>query len=62
VELDPHTPHHWHHLGRVRLARKDPLGALVAFTRAAQLYPIKIEYRQDRDAVAATLAGSKESR
>ncbi len=57
IELDPRTPHHWHHLGRVRLARDDPHGAYLAFSRAADLYPIRIEYRQDRDAVGVALAG-----
>ncbi|HEY3175620.1 MAG TPA: O-antigen ligase family protein [Candidatus Polarisedimenticolia bacterium] len=62
VDLDPQTPHHWHHLGQVRLARRDPLGAYIALTRAAQLYPIKIEYRRDRDAVAGALSGGTEPR
>jgi hypothetical protein len=60
VDLDPHTPHHWHHLGRVRLVRRDPLGAYVALARAAQLYPIKMEYRRDRDAVGASLERREE--
>ncbi len=55
--LDPFTPHHWHHLGRVRLARGDPQGAYLALSRAADLYPMKIEYRRDRDSVAAALSG-----
>jgi hypothetical protein len=56
VDLDESTPGHWNLLGRVRLARSDPQGAYIALHRAAQLYPIRIEYRQDRDAVAAMLA------
>ena len=60
VDLDPMTPHHWHHLGRVRLARRDPLGAFIALQRATELYPIKIEYRDDRDRVGAALARDKE--
>jgi len=58
VEIDPHTPNHWHHLGRVLLARGDPQGAYIALSRAAELYPIKIEYRKDRDAVLGALAGA----
>ncbi len=57
VELDPGTPHRWHLLGRVRLAASDPQGAYIALYRAAALYPIRIEYRDDRDAVAVTLEG-----
>ena len=56
VELDPMTPHHWQHLARVRFARHDPLGAFIALQRATELYPIKIEYRNDRDRVGAALA------
>jgi hypothetical protein len=56
VDLDEMTPGHWNLLGRVRLARSDPQGAYIALHRAARLYPIRIEYRQDRDAVAAMLA------
>lgn len=55
VELDPMTPHHWHDLGRVRLALQDPLGAYIAMQRAVELYPIRLEYRDDRDRVAAAL-------
>lgn len=58
IELDPGTPHHWNHLGRVLLARGDPQGAYLALARAAQLYPIKIEYRRDRDDVGAMLLKS----
>jgi cytochrome c-type biogenesis protein CcmH/NrfG len=56
IDLDPVTPHHWNHLGHVLLASGDPQGAYVALARAAQLYPIKIEYRQDSDMVGAALA------
>ena len=59
TELDPLTPHHWNHLGRVLLANGDRQGAYIAMARAARLYPIKIEYRQDRDAVGASLAPSQ---
>lgn len=57
IELDPRTPHHWHHLGQVLLARGDPQGAYLALARAVTLYPIQIEYRKDRDAVGAALSG-----
>ena len=60
VDLDDRTPGHWNQLGRVRLARADRQGAYIALHRAAELYPIQLEYRQDRDAVAAMLAGSGE--
>ena len=60
VELDEQTPGHWHHLGRLRLARSDPHGAYIALYRAAQLYPTQLEYRADRDAVAALLERSRE--
>ncbi|MGH9866831.1 MAG: O-antigen ligase family protein [Candidatus Polarisedimenticolia bacterium] len=60
VELDEQTPGHWHHLGRVRLARSDPQGAYIALHRAAQLYPIQLEYRADRDAVARLLERAPE--
>jgi len=59
VYLDPETPHRWHLLGRVRLAASDPQGAFIALTRAADLYPIRIEYRQDRDAVAAAIGARR---
>jgi len=55
-DLDPFTPHHWHQLGRVRLAMKDPMGAWLALARAAELYPTRIEYREQRDAVARAIA------
>jgi len=57
IELDPRTPHHWHHLGLVLLARGDPQGAYLALDSAVTLYPIQIEYREDRDAVGAALSG-----
>ena len=62
VRLDPRTPFRWQHLGRVRLARSDRQGAYIALHRAAELYPIKIEYRNQRDAVAAAIAESEEAR
>ena len=62
ADLDPMTPHHWHQLGRVRLALRDPLGAFIALQRATELYPIKIEYRDDRDRVGTALAREKERR
>ena len=49
VDLDPRTPGRWRHLGRVRLARGDLTGAYLALARAAALYPIRIEYREERD-------------
>jgi len=62
VRLDPETPHRWHLLGRVRLAAADPQGAYIALHRAAALYPIRLEYREDRDAVAARLRGEETPR
>jgi len=58
TELDPRTPHHWNHLGHVLLARGDRQGAYIALAEAARLYPIRIEYRDERDKVGRTLAGA----
>jgi cytochrome c-type biogenesis protein CcmH/NrfG len=55
VRLDPRTPHRWQHLGRVRLARSDPLGAYIAMARAFELYPIKTEYRDARDHIGRAI-------
>jgi len=56
IERDPRTPGHWSYLGKVRLARSDPQGAYIALDTASRLYPIRIEYREDRDRVAALLS------
>ncbi len=56
VLLDPRTPGRWRHLGRVRLARGDLLGAYLALARATDLYPIRIEYREERDQLRDRIA------
>jgi hypothetical protein len=58
-DLDRFTPHHWSQLGRVRLATQDPVGAWLALARAAELYPTHIPYREERDAVAQALGGTR---
>jgi cytochrome c-type biogenesis protein CcmH/NrfG len=58
VQLDPVTPGRWRHLGRVRLARGDLLGAYLALARAAALYPIRIEYREERNQLRDRIARS----
>ena len=60
VRLDPRTPGRWRHLGRVRLARGDLLGAYLALARAAALYPIRIEYREERDQLRERIERVKE--
>ena len=60
VRLDPRTPGRWRHLGRVRLARGDLLGAYLALARAAALYPIRIEYREERDQLRERIERAKD--
>jgi len=55
IDLDARTPHRWSHLADVRLRRGDPVGAYLASARAAELYPIEIRYREQRDAIAALI-------
>ncbi len=59
--LDPRTPHRWQHLARARLARRDPIGAYLAITRAVDLYPIREEYRAERDAIALRIVRPSEA-